>query len=101
MIIMKLIDNVRNRFIQVVVLLRMLDFVREKFTIHDLNKDSHEIRTSKERLLKRKFLNSFALICVIKRDDDSVSTTCMKKDASQETIIRVANNFEVSKRILS
>jgi hypothetical protein len=98
---MELINNVRNRFIQVVVFLRMLDPVREKPTIHDLNKDSHEIRTSRERLLKRKFLDSFALICVIKRDDDSVSTTCMKKGASQGTIIRVASNFEVSERTLS
>lgn len=98
---MKLIDNVPNCFFQAIFLFRMLDSICEKLTIHDLNKDLHEIRTSRECLLKRKFLDSFALICVIKRNDDSVLTTYMKKNASQETIIWIANNFEISERILS
>lgn len=91
----------RNCFIQAVVLLRILDSVRKKFTTYNLNKDLYKIKTSRERLLKQKFLDFFALICVIKRDDNSVSTTCIKKNVLQETIIRIVNNFEINKRILS
>lgn len=79
----------------------MLNSVRDDLTIHGLNQDSHNINISRERLLKRKFLDFFALICVTKKNDDSVSATYIKEDASQETALRIVSNFEVSERILS
>ncbi len=101
MIPMELTGNVRNRFVQAAVLLRMLDPVRGEATIHGLDQDSHEMKTPRERLLKRKFLDSFALICAIKKDGDSVSAACMEEGAPQGTIIRVASNSGVSEKTLS
>ena len=101
MIPMELTGNVRNRFVQAAVLLRMLDPVRGEATAHGLDQDSHEIITSRERLLKRKFLNSFALICAIKKDGDSTSAACMEEGGPQGTIIRIASNAGVGKKTLS
>ena len=84
---LELTGNVRNRFVQAAVLLRMLDPVRGEPTVHCLNEDSYEMRTLRERLLKRKFLDSFALIYAIKRDGDSVSAACMEEGTPQGTII--------------
>ena len=101
MTVIEITDNLRSRFIQAAVLLRMLNSVRDDFTIHDLDQDSHNIDMSRERLLKRKFLDFFALICATKKNDDSVSATCMKEGASQETVLRIVSNSEVGERILS
>ena len=78
---LELTGNVRNRFVQAAVLLRMLDPVRGEATVYGLDQDSHEMITPRERLLKRKFLNSFALICAIKRDGDNTSAVCMEEGA--------------------
>lgn len=75
---MRITGNVGDRFIQAAVLLHMLDPVRGEPTAHGLDQDPHEIETPRERLLKRKFLDSFALLCAIKKDDDSVSAACME-----------------------
>lgn len=98
---MELTGNVRNRSVQAAVLLRILDPVRGEPTIHGLDEDSNEMRTPRERLLKRNFLDSFALICAIKRDGDSVSAACMEEGAPQGTVIRVASNSGVGERTLS
>jgi hypothetical protein len=100
MIVIEIIGNLRSRFIQVVVLLRMLNLVRDDPTIHDLDQDLHNIDISRERLLKRKFLDFFALICVTKKDDDSVLATCMEESASQGIVLRIASNSEVGERTL-
>ena len=100
MIPLELTGNVRNRFVQAAVLLRMLDPVRGEATAHGLDQDSHEMTTTRERLLKRKFLDSFALICAIKRDGDSTSAACMEEGAPQGTIIRIASNAGVGKKTL-
>ena len=42
--------NVRNRFIQAAVLLRLLDPVRGEPTVHGLDPDPHEIERPRERL---------------------------------------------------
>ena len=97
---MELTVNVRNRFVQAAILLRMLDPVRGEATAHDLDQDIHEMTTPRERLLKRKFLNSFALICAVRKDGESVSAICMKEGASQETIIRIVSNAGISEKIL-
>lgn len=93
--------NVRNRFVQAAVLLRMLDPVRGEATVYGLDRDSYEMKTPRERLLKRKFIDSFALICAIKKDGDSVSAACMEEGAPQGTIIRVASNSGVRGKTLS
>lgn len=93
--------KVRTRFIQAAVLLYMLDPVRGESTIHGLDQDPHEIETPRERLLKRKFLDSFALLCAVRKDCDSVSAACMEEGAPQGTIIRVASNAGVGQSTLS
>ncbi len=100
MAVIEITDNLRSRFIQAAVLLRMLNPVRDDPTIHGLDQDPHNIDISRERLLKRKFLDSFALICATKKDGDSVSATCMKEGASQGTVLRIASNSEVGERTL-
>jgi hypothetical protein len=87
--------KLRERFVQVAVLLHQFDPVRGEPTIHGLNQDPHEVEAPRERLLKRKFLDSFALICATEKDGDSVSATCMEEDEPQGTIIRVASNAGV------
>lgn len=93
--------NVRNRFIQAAVLLHMLDPVRGEPTAHGLDQDLHGIETPRERLLKRKFLDSFALVCATRKDGDSVSAACMEEGMPQGTIIRIASNSGVRESTLS
>ena len=97
---LELTGNVRNRFVQAAVLLRMLDPVRGEATVYGLDQDSHEMITPRERLLKRKFLNSFALICAIKRDGNSTSAAYIEEGAPQRTIIRIASNAGIDKKTL-
>ncbi len=92
--------NLRSRFIQAAVLLRMLDPVRGDLTVHGLDQDPHNIDISRERLLKRKFLDSVALICATKKDGDSVSAACMEEGAPQGTVLRIASNSGVGERTL-
>ena len=101
MTVIEITDNLQSHFIQAVVLLCMLNSVHDDLMIHDFDQDSHNINMSKKCLLKRKFLDFFALICVTKKNDDSVSATCMKKDALQETVLWIVSNFEVDERILN
>lgn len=93
--------NVRNRFIQVAVLLHTLDPVRGEPTVHGLDQDPLEIEPSRERLLKRKFLDSFALICSTKKGGDSVSAACMEEGLPQGTTIRIASNAGVGEQTLT
>lgn len=92
--------NLRKRFVQATGLLHMLDPVRGEPTTHGLDQDPHEIEAPRERLLKRKFLDSFALVCSIEKDGDSVSAACMEEGAPQGTIIRVASNAGVRQTTL-
>lgn len=68
--------------------------------MHGLNHESHETRIPQERLLKRKFLDAFALICAIKKDGESVSAVCMEEGAPQGTIVRIASNAGVGEKPL-
>lgn len=97
---MELTVNVRNRFVQAAVLLRMLDPVRGEATAHDLDQDIYKMTTPRERLLKRKFLDSFPLICAVRKDGESVSGVCMEEGAPQGTIIRIASNAGVGEKTL-
>jgi hypothetical protein len=93
--------NVRNRFIQAAVLLHRLDPVRGEPTAHGLDQDPLEIEPQRERLLKRKFLDSFALICATKKGGDSVSAACMEEGLPQGTTIRIASNSGVGEQTLT
>ncbi|KAH7108966.1 hypothetical protein EDB81DRAFT_704908 [Dactylonectria macrodidyma] len=92
--------NAQNPFIQVAVLLHMLDPVRGEPIAHSLDRDPNEIETPRERLLKRKFLESFALICAIRKDGDTVSAACMEEGMPEGTVVRVASNHGVSESTL-
>lgn len=67
MTVIEITDNLQSHFIQAVVLFRMLNSVRDDLIIHDLDQDSHNIDMSRKYLLKQKFLDFFALICVTKK----------------------------------
>ena len=97
---MELTVNVRNRFFQAAVLLSMLDPVQGEATAHGLDQDIHEMTTPRERLLKQKFLDSFALICAVRKDSEGVSVVCMEEGAPQETIIQIASNAGVGEKTL-
>ncbi|KAJ9292675.1 hypothetical protein DTO271G3_8568 [Paecilomyces variotii] len=91
--------KVRSRFLHAAVLLRTLDPVRGEPTIHDL--DLNDVGQSRERLLKRKFLDSFALICAAEKGGDSVSAACLEEGQPQGTIIRIASNTGVKPTVVS
>jgi len=93
--------NVRNRFVQAAVLLHKLDPVRGEPTAYGLDQDPHEIESPRERLLKRKFLDSFALLCATQRDGDSVSAACMEEESPEGTIVRISSNSGVSETTLN
>ncbi len=92
---LEITGHLRNRFIQAAVLLHTLDPVRGEPTGYGLDQDPHDIETPRERLLKRKFLDSFALICATKKGGDSVSAVCLEEGLPQGTIVRIASNSGV------
>jgi hypothetical protein len=93
--VFKIQGNLRDRFVQSAVLLRMLDPVRGEPTVYGLDQDPHEIGTERERQLKRKFLDSFALISATKKDGKTVSAACLEEGALQGTVVRLARNSGV------
>lgn len=93
--------NVRNRFVQAAVLLHKLDPVRGEPTAYGLDQHPHEIESPRERLLKRKFLDSFALMCATEKDADSVSAACIEEGRPEGTVIRVSSNSGVSETTLN
>jgi hypothetical protein len=101
MIPMPISGNVRSRFLEVAVLLRLLDPVRGESSAHGLDQDSLESGTQREALLKRKFLDSVALICATKKDGGSVSAACMEENLPDGTIIRISSNAGLSENVLS
>ncbi|PVH70607.1 hypothetical protein DL98DRAFT_504443, partial [Cadophora sp. DSE1049] len=82
--------NVRKRFIQAAALLHLLDPVRGEPTAYGLDQESHSIHASRERLLKRKFLDSFALICATEKGADTVSAACLEEGGPGGTVVRIA-----------
>jgi hypothetical protein len=96
----RITGNAQDRFVQAAVLLHMLDPVRGEPTAHGLDQDPHELETPRERLSKQKFLDSFALLCAIKKDGDSISAACMEDGLPQGTIIRIASNAGVRESTL-
>lgn len=93
--------NVRDRFIQVAALLRLLDPVRGEPTSYSLDQDLQNVQAPRERLLKRKFLDSFALICATRKDGDTVSAACLEEGGPEGTVVRIASNAGVSENTLN
>jgi hypothetical protein len=84
-----------------IILLSLIDPVRGEPTVHGLDFQSSETETDRERFLKCKFLDSFALICATKKDGESVSAACIEEAQPYGTVIRIANNAGVRESILS
>lgn len=97
---LEITGHARDRFIQAAVLLHTLNAVRGEPTGYGLDQDPHDIETPRERLLKRKFLDSFALICATKKGGDSVSAACLEEGSPQGTIVRIASNSGVRENTL-
>jgi hypothetical protein len=93
-------EKIRRRFIHAAVLLSMLDPVRGEASTQSLDEDPGKTELTREQFLKRKFLDSFALICAVRKEGDSVSAACMEEGEPQGTIVRVASNAGVSEGTL-
>jgi hypothetical protein len=92
--------NLRERFLQAAILLYTLDPVRGEPTAHGLDQDPFELEGPRERLLKRKFLDSIALVCAVKRNGDTVSAACLEEGMPTGTVLRIASNSGVSEGTL-
>lgn len=55
----------------------------------------NKIEPQRERQLKHKFLDSFALISATKKDGDTVSATSFEEGLPEGTVVRVASNHGV------
>lgn len=100
MAVLSLTGNLQKRFLETVLLLRALDEVRGVPTTHGL--DSGEcLSAHRLDLLKRKFLDYFALVCATHKGGNCVSAVCMEENQPEGTIIRLACNGGVGDSILS
>jgi hypothetical protein len=93
--------NLRERFLQDTVLLYTIDPVRGEPSAHGLDPDMFELEGHRERMLKRKFLDSIALICAVKRDKDTISAACLEEGMPASTVLRIASNSGVSESTLN
>ena len=101
MTLLPITGNLRKRFVEISVLLSLLDPVRGEPTAHDLTQNlPNSDGISRESFLKRKFLDSFALICATKKDGPSVSAVCLEEGLLGGTVIRVASNAGVRDSVL-
>lgn len=98
---LEITGNVRDRFIQAAALLRLLDPVRGEPTAYGLDQESYTGQAPRELFLKRKFLDSFALICATRKDGDTVSAACLEEGRPEGTVVRIASNAGVSEETLS
>lgn len=97
---MEITGNVQDRFVQITALLYLMNPVRGEATEHGLDQDSNEIGSNPENVLKRKFLDSFALISSTKRDGDYVSAACLEEGFPEGTVVRVASNTGVNEHTM-
>jgi hypothetical protein len=98
---LEITGNVRERFVQAATLLYLLDPVRGEPTTYGLDQDALNLQEPKERALKRKFLDSFALICATRQDRDAVSAASLEEGGPEGTVVRIASNAGVSEQTLS
>lgn len=99
--IFEITGNAQSRFIQAAALLHLIDPVRGEPTAYSLDLDSDSVDSDRDRLLKRKLLDSFALICATKKDGDTVSAACLEDGFPEGTVVRVASNQRFAKTTLS
>lgn len=88
--------NIRERFVQTAVLLRLLDPVRGEPTTYGLDQDSHSTQAPRQQILKRKFIDSLALICATRRDADTVSAATLEEGGPDGAVVRIASNAGVT-----
>jgi hypothetical protein len=101
MALLAITGRFQRRFIESATLLFLLDHVRGEPSTYGLDQDPNEVGTCRERFLKRKFLDSFALICAIEKGGDSVSAACLEENDPEGTIVRIASNSGVSRDTMS
>lgn len=83
------------RFVEAAVFLYLLDPVRGEPTEHGLDQSVHDAMSHREGLLKRKFLDSLALLCATKKNSDTVSAACLEEGFPEGTVVRIASNLGV------
>ncbi|KAL0766420.1 hypothetical protein CaCOL14_010865 [Colletotrichum acutatum] len=93
---LEITGNLQKRFVQDAVLLHKLDPVRGSPTAYGLDRHPHDAGVSREEFLKRKFLDSFALLASIHKDGDRVSAATLEVGAPEGSVIRIASNAGVS-----
>lgn len=93
---LEITGNLQKRFVQDAVLLHKLDPVRGSPTAYGLDRHPHDAGVSREELLKRKFLDSFALLASTHKDGDTVSAATLEVGAPEGSVIRIASNAGVS-----
>lgn len=102
MSVLEIGGRLRKRYILAATLLSLLDPVRGDPTAYNLDHESHRLLDPLDRILKRKFLDSFALICAFqKRTSDSVSAACLDRDNRDGTVVRIASNGGVPENVMA
>ncbi|TLS20443.1 uncharacterized protein PpBr36_11276 [Pyricularia pennisetigena] len=86
--------NIQKRFIENAVLLHLLDPVRGSPTANSLDRNA-DPGESRESVLKRKFLDSLALVASTHKNGDKVSAATLEEGAPDGTVVRVASNAGV------
>ncbi|KAK2596483.1 hypothetical protein N8I77_013371 [Diaporthe amygdali] len=92
---LEITGNLRKRFMRDAVLLHFLDPVRGSPTTYGLDRHPHDTDASREILLKRKFLDSVALLASTHKDGDRVSAATIEEGSPEGTIVRIASNAGV------
>ncbi|KAI3554338.1 hypothetical protein CABS03_07005 [Colletotrichum abscissum] len=93
---LEITGNSQKRFVQDAVLLHKLDPVRGSPTAYGLDRHPHDAGVPREELLKRNFLDSFALLASTHKDGDTVSAAAFEVGAPEGSVIRIASNAGVS-----
>ncbi|KAK1480745.1 hypothetical protein CTAM01_14204, partial [Colletotrichum tamarilloi] len=93
---LEITGNLQKRFVQDAVLLHKLDPVRGSPTAYGLDRHPRDAGVPREELLKRKFLDSFALLASTHKDGDTVSAAALEVGAPEGSVIRIASNAGVS-----
>ncbi|KAF4480478.1 hypothetical protein CGGC5_v011024 [Colletotrichum fructicola Nara gc5] len=92
---LEIAGKVQKRFVQDAVLLYKLDPVRGSPTTYGLDRHPHDADGSREVLLKRKFLDSIALLASTHKNAARVSAATLEIGAPEGTVVRIASNAGV------
>jgi hypothetical protein len=99
--VLEITGKLQKRFIGDAVLLHLLDPVRGSPTAYGLDHHPHDTDVSREILLKRKFLDSVALLASTHKDGDRVSAAAIEEGVPEGTTVRIASNAGVCDSMLS